>query len=155
MNDKKRREAFKKILSDVIGVSIALRFFFSWNGNLNIHQCYLMIIFQNGFCVCQNILMKYIKLQKNLGQQFKKESQYKDLPPIFRIRPPKSTSVLEQREGASGLCELFNPTDDWWTFFVLTSMLKCVGHVRLHVHPVVEGENKENNTAVRYFQSYG
>ncbi|XP_065943324.1 exportin-5 [Magallana gigas] len=68
MNDKKRREAFKKILSDVIG--------------------------------------------KNLGQQFKKESQYKDLPPIFRIRPPKSTSVLEQREGASGLCELFNPTDD-------------------------------------------
>lgn len=95
------------------------------------------------FCVCQNIWMKYIKLQKNLGQQFKRETQYKDLPPIFRIRPPKSTSVLEQRDGASGLCELFNPTDDWWTFFVLASMLKCVGHVCLHVHPVVEGETNK------------
>lgn len=156
MNDKKRREAFKKILSDVIGVGIVFFIvFFFMKCELNIDQCYEKMIYQNRFCVCQNIWMKYIKLQKNLGQQFKRETQYKDLPPIFRIRPPKSTSVLEQREGASGLCELFNPTDDWWTFFVLASMLKCVGHVRLHVHPVGEGENKEKNSAVWYFQSYG
>ncbi|XP_056022649.1 exportin-5-like [Ostrea edulis] len=67
-NDKKRREAFKKMLSGVIG--------------------------------------------KNVGEQFKRESQYRDLPPIFRIKPPKSAGVLEQREGTSGLCELFNPSDD-------------------------------------------
>lgn len=54
----------------------------------------------------------YIFLQKNIGQQFKRESQYRDLPPIFRIKPPKSTNVLEQLDGASGLCELFTPTDD-------------------------------------------
>lgn len=41
MNDKKRREAFKKILSDIIGVGIVLIivFVFLLNENFNIDQC--------------------------------------------------------------------------------------------------------------------
>ncbi|XP_061183399.1 exportin-5-like [Saccostrea echinata] len=68
MNDKKKRDAFKKLLSGVIG--------------------------------------------KSVGEEFKRETQYKDLPPIFRIKPPKSSGVLEQQEESSGLCELFSPSDD-------------------------------------------
>lgn len=41
VNDKKRREAFKKILSDIIGVGIVLIivFVFLLNENFNIDQC--------------------------------------------------------------------------------------------------------------------
>lgn len=142
MNDKKRREAFKKILSDVIGV-IGILFLFSVPFSLNefalincfgdlsiqysdsvLHWSYLpkalekTWFFKKKMNIQCNWLWEvmrlwYISLQKNIGQQFKRESQYRDLPPIFRIKPPKSTNVLEEREGASGLCELFTPTDDW------------------------------------------
>ncbi|KAK3092966.1 hypothetical protein FSP39_009455 [Pinctada imbricata] len=46
---------------------------------------------------------------KSIGQQFKREAQYRNLPPIFRIRPPKEDIMKKQED--TGLWSLFNPSN--------------------------------------------
>ncbi|XP_021379972.1 exportin-5-like [Mizuhopecten yessoensis] len=45
---------------------------------------------------------------KSVGQQFKREAQYKNLPPIYTIRS-KQPSVDEVEPHTMGLCDLFKP----------------------------------------------
>ena len=52
---------------------------------------------------------KPLPLQKSIGQQFKRETHYNKLPPIFRIKPPKE-DIMTKPEG-TGLCELFKPSN--------------------------------------------
>ncbi|XP_033734576.1 exportin-5-like [Pecten maximus] len=66
LSDKKKKDIFKKLVTDIIG--------------------------------------------KSVGQQFKREAQYKNLPPIFTIKP-KQPSVDEIDSKDLGLCSLFKPTN--------------------------------------------
>lgn len=55
MNDKKRREVFKKILFDVIGVSIVLRFFFFMKWEFK----YLLMLLNDNILKWILCLLKY------------------------------------------------------------------------------------------------
>ena len=48
-------------------------------------------------------------LQKNIGQQFKKEMQIKDLPPMMKRIREKMPPLDESESKDIGLCKLFVP----------------------------------------------
>ena len=49
--------------------------------------------------------------QKDLGQMFKREVHYKNLPPIF-VRRPRKLRVEVVEEDDNSLCSLFRADDD-------------------------------------------
>ncbi|ESO90188.1 hypothetical protein LOTGIDRAFT_192362 [Lottia gigantea] len=49
---------------------------------------------------------------KNVGQQFKREEQYKNLPSLFKPHRRKADSLLNNDSKDIGICSLFHPNND-------------------------------------------
>ena len=72
--------------------------------------------------------------QKDLGQMFKREVHYKNLPPIF-VRRPRKLRVDVVEEDDNNLCSLFRADDDWWQGIVERTMMReWTSHTALSFH---------------------